>query len=33
MDEPVRVEIPTADGVTLRGDFFKADAAGLPPLP
>ena len=30
MHEPVRVEIPTTDGVTLRGDFFQADAERAP---
>src|ERR1700753_764819 len=30
MHEPVRAEIPTTDGVTLRGDFFQADAERAP---
>jgi uncharacterized protein len=30
VDEPKRVEFQTIDGVTLRGDFYKADGDGVP---
>lgn len=30
MDQPVRVEFPALDGVTLRGDFYKADGDDAP---